>query len=1045
MNQETKHRLHADEMRQAASEYRETDYKFDAFISYRHVEPDQSIARELHRMIESFKAPKEFESGGKAPTFRVFRDREELAAKDLSASIEDALQNSHYLIPICSRRIPLSEWCIKEIQTFRKLHGDERIIPLLIEGEPDESFPWPLKELKRKLGGDAGEDLQDILAADIRPEEVLQGKTKSYELLEKEDPSKLKKLTAESIKLLKTEKYRIMATILGCSFGDLKQRDKERRSRLILTISSLLGVFFLIFGLLMGNAYRKAEQARQEAVQSNASILLKNARTFLENGDSIRSILVAKEAMKSIRPDMENYESLHAGKLSLFNDSLYHSGVSMLTALPTKNKTTFFSLSDDGNYLAYGFGNDQTAIANPQNGALIKLLPGHTEQVKLVDFSPDSALLATSSFDETAIIYDVASGEEKTRFSFAGVPMLTVFSPDGSKLFHVSSDTSGVVFSVYETGNWKPLHELRITEAVRYAHIHDSGEEVLLVTAEQSDEQLSRRSLKTGEIIESYPRISEQTLSFLPGEGMQKITRNYEWANYSKDGKTILATTASFGDLVKYEMGSRKLLFHRPQLNPDTKAAFLKESKEGKMILLRSGISVYMLDGTTGDTLEQIYLNFTKTRSFAYHEESNLLAVSSEDETLSIWQDGAIIEQALPYGRGVPTELAFTADGTKIIANAPENQTIKIIDVRPDLSGQRIPAQVVSVSADSSKVLFFNGTDFLLSEDLSEPMKKIRLNEQLFSAWIPDAHSYRIANSGRFIAKLQRLINEETLELSNVVTITDLQKNKEILIPVSTKYTGYLFMPDSKSILISDETEGVRILDIESQKILRSYPDLKISPDIDSLANKLLLSGDGETLAVNRSSGTTDLYSLKDGSPISKIPGEALYISGSEENLQVFGIHSGSAYRWTRDSEPEYIAFDETVSETPSAYSDINRYHPESGLLLMIRNNEISRICYVVDFKSGRVLMRLRPSVYSNYTINGSFSPDGRRILIDQSDFVNASSQDLKVRNYCSSFIYELLSEEETEKKIDAICGGRELTEEEKIQIGIRSKSSKRQ
>ena len=34
-------------------------------------------------MIETFKAPKEFYVNGEKPTFRVFRDREELAARDL--------------------------------------------------------------------------------------------------------------------------------------------------------------------------------------------------------------------------------------------------------------------------------------------------------------------------------------------------------------------------------------------------------------------------------------------------------------------------------------------------------------------------------------------------------------------------------------------------------------------------------------------------------------------------------------------------------------------------------------------------------------------------------------------------------------------------------------------------------------------------------------------------------------------------------------------------------------------------------------------------
>ena len=166
MEKEQKHRQNIDEMQKAANEYKEKSYKYDAFISYRHVEPDQSIAKQVHQMIETFKAPKEFYQNGKRPVFRVFRDREELAARDLSASIEEALETSRYLIVICSKRTPLSEWCQREIETFKSLHGSERIIPVLIEGEPGEAFPLPLKELKGE------ESVSEILAADIRPDET---------------------------------------------------------------------------------------------------------------------------------------------------------------------------------------------------------------------------------------------------------------------------------------------------------------------------------------------------------------------------------------------------------------------------------------------------------------------------------------------------------------------------------------------------------------------------------------------------------------------------------------------------------------------------------------------------------------------------------------------------------------------------------------------------------------------------------------------------------------------------------------------------------
>lgn len=97
-------------------------------------------------------------------------------------------------------------------------------------------------------------------------------------------------------------------------------------------------MIFLIFGLFMANAYRNAENARQEAVQSNAAILMKTSKDFQKEGDSIKSILVAKEAMKPITADMANYDFLKSEEQAVFNDSIYHSGASMLTSIHTKNR-----------------------------------------------------------------------------------------------------------------------------------------------------------------------------------------------------------------------------------------------------------------------------------------------------------------------------------------------------------------------------------------------------------------------------------------------------------------------------------------------------------------------------------------------------------------------------------------------------------------------------------------------------------------------------------------------------------------------------------
>ena len=125
----------------------EKEYKYDVFISYRHLDPDVDIAQRLHKLLETFKIPKEL-SKKIDWKHRSFIDREKLTTGDLSSAIIDGLNNSRHLIVICSKRTKLSLWCIKEIETFKKIHGDDKVLALLVEGEPDESFPAPIKQLQ---------------------------------------------------------------------------------------------------------------------------------------------------------------------------------------------------------------------------------------------------------------------------------------------------------------------------------------------------------------------------------------------------------------------------------------------------------------------------------------------------------------------------------------------------------------------------------------------------------------------------------------------------------------------------------------------------------------------------------------------------------------------------------------------------------------------------------------------------------------------------------------------------------------------------------
>ena len=67
------------------------------------------------------------------------------AHHDLSAAVREALAQSDHLIVICSPRAARSEWVGREIEYFRAVHGDGRILAALIEGDPDTAFPPALR------------------------------------------------------------------------------------------------------------------------------------------------------------------------------------------------------------------------------------------------------------------------------------------------------------------------------------------------------------------------------------------------------------------------------------------------------------------------------------------------------------------------------------------------------------------------------------------------------------------------------------------------------------------------------------------------------------------------------------------------------------------------------------------------------------------------------------------------------------------------------------------------------------------------------------
>jgi WD40 repeat protein len=270
---------------------------YNAFISYRHLSPDQEIAKKLHSLIENYNIPSSLKkSSGISKMGRVFRDQEELPlSSNLGEDIRQALRNSKWLICICSPRYLKSKWCLEEVDYFISLGKRDKILAVLVEGEPKDSFPLSLRF--EKIDGQTVE--REPLAADVRA-----GSLK------------------DSLKKLHNEKLRILAPMLKVNYDDLKQRDRIRKNKFRAAVAT--GIILLLSAFLMYVVIknRQISDERNSALIAESKWLAQSANQALDNGDKNLSLLLSLEALPK---DAENPDRpiVNEAVSALYNGLIY--------------------------------------------------------------------------------------------------------------------------------------------------------------------------------------------------------------------------------------------------------------------------------------------------------------------------------------------------------------------------------------------------------------------------------------------------------------------------------------------------------------------------------------------------------------------------------------------------------------------------------------------------------------------------------------------------------------------------------------------------
>jgi WD40 repeat protein len=330
------------------------------------------------------------------------------------------------------------------------------------------------------------------------------------------------------------------------------------------------------------------------------------------------------------------------------------------------------AFSPDGLSLVSGAGN-ALRVWDVKAGKERIPLEAHEQEVYRVAFSPDGKLLASTSTDRTARLWDLASGMEVRRFPCTYYGPALAFSPDGRTLALGSGDANKVTVALWDAATGKLRHEVK---GHRLAAFSPDGKRLLV--AGVNDDLLLRDAATGAELRRLQPQHDH--------------IHNYpEAAAFFPDGKSIAAVD-DWGDRIVWDAESGKERLH---LANDSRQASelsaLAVSPDGRLVASGGGPShrsIELWDAATGRAVRTLPghgnpadKRVTKVNALTFSPDGRMLASAGDDRAVIFWEVTTGEKRLTLGGNGAEvTCVAFAPDG-KRFASGDWDSSVLIWDV----------------------------------------------------------------------------------------------------------------------------------------------------------------------------------------------------------------------------------------------------------------------------------------------------------------------------------------------------------------------------
>ena len=1006
-------------------------YKYDAFISYRHVEPDLTIAEILHDMIEKFNIPKHLRTVSNDGSliddkhvFRVFRDREELSTKDLSTMIEEAIANSENLIVICSKRTSLSPWCRKEVQLFKKIHGANNIIPILIEGEPDESFIDELKNLKATfINSENVEEEKNIelLAADIRPDEVKSPSFKGYEILQNSKDPKLNELTKKSLDILKkSEIYRIVASMLNVNYGDLKLRHQERYLKRIIYTSVAASIAMLIFVVSVTTLYLKSVVSERKANEQSSLMTLNMANEANLQGNRMLGVLIAQEAMKNVSPKMEKYNKLGAQYENILNNSLITLPFSNQFILPTESETASFGISSDSKWLISSGSFNNAIIWDLDNGGIKKTLTFESPVISIA-LSPNSKKSYIGTANNKIFEVNMENYEIKDVFGNSTLPAVAMrISKNNKYLFALRN---ALILDVFDIQNQKKLYSFTFpidNMITGFAENPQTNNFFIL----RKDNSITEYNINTGKVLIVHASITDPEKNFFR---KMTITDNGTlfYSDIQENTESFIMKNLQSGQINR--VSNIRNFSSNIVVNKDATVLYVSSLNN---FITRFDLSNLKPDEEINVPQRVTYLDTKRTQ---YNESIKTMILSPDENTLAVVLNnmaiGAfsgvknmtsdsspefILNEKSTHKASIDI-IKFTPDSKKIITSA-NDYTIRVMDTESTMGkSQLLSGKIVASSRDKNSILILSGDKI---SKYNFDTNKEEFIATLDSKFLKAFQQFAITNDVSLVA-----LSDSTNGAS--ASVFDVKQDKKLYTTKSHTVkagilpfiSGLQFSNDGNFLFTLGPDNQLFIHDAKTGEFLFSLEDQE-----NGEATSFIMSNDDNFVAINYITKKSTIFSLREKKIVQKIDGEVMAINTENNNIKaIYGQVDSKLFITKPNSKVLYYADNKIKTATGTLkFNTINMSYDGKYYISSIpKNNTI-----ITDLVTGEPVRTLYNSSNDFFISLPVISKDNKKVAYSE-------SKDKVI-------IMNMYSTEELSKIATKILKGRQLTESELNSIGRR-------